>query len=115
IRYLDLARQFDFLERWETPYTPAIPLYYALDEALDMLIEEGLEQRVRRHTRHARTFYSVLDALGLRGFADKDARSNTVISVVYPEGIDDKVFRKKLIEEHDIVVGGGVGALKGKL
>ena len=51
VRYFDLARQLDFLAHGETPFTPAISLYYALDEALDMLIEEGLEKRVERHAR----------------------------------------------------------------
>jgi len=41
-------------------------------------------------------------------------RSNTIIAGLYPAGIDDKVFRKTLSEEHDLVIGAGVGNLKGK-
>ena len=115
VRYFDLARQLEFLSRGETPFTPAIPLYYALDEALSMLLEEGLQARVERHARHAATFYSVLEALGLKAFADPRVRSNTVIAGVYPEGIDDKQFRKKMDQEHDIVLSGGFGALRGKM
>jgi aspartate aminotransferase-like enzyme len=115
VRYFDLARQLDFLARGETPFTPAITLYYALDEALQMLVEEGLEKRVERHARHARTFYSVLEAMGLRGFADQKFRSNTVIAGLYPEGIDEKQFRKRMNEEHDIIIGGGFGALKSRM
>jgi aspartate aminotransferase-like enzyme len=114
VRYFDLARQLEFLAHGETPFTPAVSLYYALDEALDWLIEEGLEKRVERHALHARTFYSVIAGMDLKGVAAEGVRSNTVIAVLYPHGIDDKVFRKKLSDEHDIVVGGGVGSLKGK-
>lgn len=115
MRYFDLARQLEFLARGETPFTPAIPLYYALDEALDMLIEEGLEARVRRHARHAKTFYSAIEAMGLRAFADPQVRSNTVIAGLYPDGLDDRLFRKRMDEEHDIILGAGFGPMKSKM
>jgi aspartate aminotransferase-like enzyme len=115
VRYFDLARQLDFLARGETPFTPAITLYYALDEALQMLVEEGLENRVERHAKHARTFYSLLEAMGLKGFADQKVRSNTVIAGLYPEGIDEKQFRKRMNEEQDIIMGAGFGALKSRM
>src|SRR5208282_3627239 len=115
VRYFDLARQLDFLAHGETPFTPAIPLYWALDEALAMLVEEGLEKRVERHAKHAGTFYSVLEAMGLKGFADPKVRSNTVIAGLYPEGIDEKQFRKRMNEEHDIIIGAGFGALKSRM
>ncbi|MDA4123037.1 MAG: alanine--glyoxylate aminotransferase family protein [Thaumarchaeota archaeon] len=115
VRYFDLARQLDFLAHGETPFTPAIPLYWALDEALTMLVEEGLENRVERHAKHAKTFYSILEAMGLKGFADPKVRSNTVISGLYPEGIDEKQFRKRMNEEYDIILGAGFGALKARM
>ena len=115
VRYFDLARQLDFLARGETPFTPAITLYYALDEALQMLVEEGLEKRVERHAKHASTFYLVLEAMGLKGFADQSVRSNTVIAGLYPDGIDEKLFRKRMNEEHDIILGAGFGALKSRM
>jgi aspartate aminotransferase-like enzyme len=115
VRYFDLARQLDFLAHGETPFTPAIPLYYALDEALQMLVEEGLEKRVERHARHAGTFYSVLEAMGLKGFSDPNVRSNTVIAGLYPEGIDEKQFRKRTNEENDVIIGAGFGALKSRM
>lgn len=114
VRYFDLGRQMDFLAHGETPFTPAVSLYYALDEALSWLIEEGLDKRVERHGWHARTLYSLLGAFGLKGLADEKVRSNTIIAGLYPAGIDDKVFRKTLSEEHDLVIGAGVGNLKGK-
>ncbi|MGA2199994.1 MAG: alanine--glyoxylate aminotransferase family protein [Nitrososphaerales archaeon] len=115
VRYFDLARQLDFLARGETPFTPAVSLYFALDEALQMLIEEGLDARVLRHTRHANTFYALLEAMGLRAFADPNVRSNTVIAGLYPDGLDDKQFRRRMNEEHDIIMGAGFGALRSKM
>jgi aspartate aminotransferase-like enzyme len=115
VRYFDLARQLEFLSRGETPFTPAISLYYALNEALDMLVEEGLQERVKRHARHALTFYSAIEAMGLGAFAQPEVRSNTVIAGLYPDGLDGKQFRKRMNEEHDIIIGAGFGALKSKM
>jgi len=115
VRYFDLGRQLEFLERGETPFTPAIPLYYALEEALNMLMEETLERRVARHARCASQLYSVFEAIGLKCFADRECRSNTVIAVNYPAGIEDAQFRKRMSEDHDVVITGGFGSLKGKV
>jgi aspartate aminotransferase-like enzyme len=115
IRYFDLARQLEYLSRWETPFTPAIPLYYALDEALGMLMEEGLEKRVERHARLASKIYRAVASLGLSPFAAEGVRSNTVIATMYPPGIDDGQFRRTISEKYDVVIAGGFGKMKGKL
>jgi aspartate aminotransferase-like enzyme len=115
VRYFDLARQLDFLAHGETPFTPAIPLYYALEEALSMLMEEGLEKRVERHSKCSATLYSTVAAMGLKTFCDPSFRSNTVVAALYPDGIDDGKFRKQLTDEHDAVIAGGFAHLKGKL
>ena len=114
-RYFDLKRQLDYLARGETPFTPAIPLYYALDEALTMLREEGLENRVDRHKRLASRFYRAIAGFGLELFAREGFRSNTVIAALYPKGTDDKEFRKSMSDEQDVVIAGGFGDLKGKV
>lgn len=114
-RYFDLRRQLDYLAKGETPFTPAIPLYYALDEALTMLREERLEERVDRHTRLASRFYKALTGFGLELFAKEEFRSNTVIAALYPRGTDDKGFRRSMSDEQDVVIAGGFGNLKGKV
>jgi aspartate aminotransferase-like enzyme len=115
LRYFDLGRQIDFLAHGETPFTPAVSLYYALEEALSWLVEEGLDNRVERHARQAKSLYALLGAMGIKLLAEEKVRSNTVVAAFYPPGIDDKVFRQKLSEEQDIVIGAGVGGLKGKV
>src|SRR5215217_116256 len=70
ILYLNLKRYFKYYEdNFETPFTPALPLFYAFNEALDIVLEEGLDKRVSRHRLCAEAFYSGLSALGLPPFA----------------------------------------------
>ena len=115
VRYFDLAKHLDFLEHGYTPFTPAVSLYYALEEALAALKEETLEKRVARHTACANELYASIESMGLECFADRSCRSNTVIAVKCPRGVDDERFRDVLSEEHDVVITGGFGPLKGKI
>jgi predicted phosphoserine aminotransferase len=114
-RYLDLPKYVEYSKRGETPYTPAVPLFYALDEALKMLNEEGLANRVARHTRLSDDLYRGLAGMGLDFFAQEKFRSHTVLAVNYPNQIDDKAFRSSLDKEHGIVIAGGFGPLVGKV
>ena len=115
-QYLNLKRYFKYYEEhYETPFTPALPLYYAFREALDMVLEEGLENRIRRHKICADAFYAGLGSLGLTPFAKPDARSNMIIAVNYLQGMDDKKFRGLLSSEFKVLVAGGFGDLKGKV
>ena len=115
VRYFDLGKGLDFLEHGYTPFTPAVSLYYALDEALAALMEETLEKRVARHARCANQLYTAIESMGLECFADRSCRSNTVITVKCPNGVDDEKFREIMSEEHDVVITGGFGPLKGKI
>jgi aspartate aminotransferase-like enzyme len=115
-QYLNLKRYFKYYEEHhETPFTPALPLYYAFREALNMILEEGMDNRIRRHRICAEAFYSGLSALGLTPFAKPDARSNVIIAVNYLPGMDDKKFRGLLSNEFKVLVAGGFGDLKGKV
>jgi aspartate aminotransferase-like enzyme len=114
--YLNLKRYFKYYEEnFETPFTPALPLFYAFDEALNIIIDEGMENRIKRHKICAEAFYAGLDAMGLTAFAKPDARSNVVISVNYLPGMDDKKFRTLLSEQFKVLIAGGFGELKGKV
>jgi aspartate aminotransferase-like enzyme len=116
ILYLNLNRYFKYyLEHTETPFTPALPLYYAFDEALNLVLEEGMSKRIERHRICADAFYSSLSTLGLTPFAKDDARSNVIIALNYREGMDDKKFRTLLSEEFKVLIAGGFGNLKGKV
>ncbi|NIR87768.1 alanine--glyoxylate aminotransferase family protein, partial [Candidatus Bathyarchaeota archaeon] len=96
----------------ETPVTPAIPLFYALDEALKMIREEGLEKRFKRHSTCARAFYRAVETLKLKPFPNEEVRSNTVIAVNMPAGVENTELRKIMKEQHKISVAGGQSKLK---
>src|ERR687886_494680 len=114
--YLNLKRYFKYYEEnFETPFTPALPLFYAFNEALNIIVEEGIENRIKRHKICAEAFYAGLNAMGLTSFAKSDARSNVVISVNYLPGMDDKKFRTLLSEQFKVLIAGGFGELKGKV
>ncbi|KUO41701.1 MAG: hypothetical protein AVW06_00835 [Hadesarchaea archaeon DG-33-1] len=113
--YFDLSKMREFQKRLETPFTPALPLFFALDEALTMVQEEGMENRIERHRRCAQAFRDAMGELGLELFADERWRSNTVISVKNPLGIEDEKLRKLMRERYDVVIAGGIGKLNGKI
>lgn len=116
VQYFNLKRYFKyFYDSGETPFTPALPLFFAFREALDMVLEEGLDKRIERHTRCANAFYTGLNELGFTPFAQPEARSNVVIALNYLPGVEDKTFRKILSEHFRVLIAGGFGELKGKV
>jgi aspartate aminotransferase-like enzyme len=114
-RYFELPRYLEYGGRGETPFTPALPLYYALDEALQELLEEGFAKRVERHDRMSGMLYGGLADQGLRAVADKAVRSKTVVASYYPQGVDDSKFRKALAHDKGVVIAGGFGPFAGKV
>ena len=114
--YFNMARYFKYYdENKETPFTPAIPLLYAYREALDIMLEEGMENRIRRHRICSDALYGGLSTMGLTPFAKEEARSTVVIALNYLQGLDDKTFRGTLSEKFRVLVAGGFGELKGKV
>lgn len=114
-QYFDIPKHFKFAEHAETPATPAVPLFYALDAALNLVLEEGLEKRIKRHSACASAFYSAFESMGLKAFADAEFRSQTVVGINYPQNVDDKTFRTLLEDKFGVVVAGGFGKLKGSM
>ncbi len=114
--YLNILRYFKYYERnRETPFTPALPLFYAYNEALDIMLEEGLAKRITRHKICSNAFYESLESMNFKPFAKPEVRSNTVIAINYSDGIDDKRFRSLLANEFRVLVAGGFGELQGKV
>jgi aspartate aminotransferase-like enzyme len=110
--YLDLKKHIDSLKKNDTPYTSAVPLVLALREALVMLKEEGLDNRIKRTSRLASACRKAVKALGLELFSERDY-SDTLTAIKYPDGISDEL-RKILLEEHKVVVAGAQEPYKGK-
>ena len=113
--YFDLATAQTYLERGQTPFTPNLPLFYALDRSLDVLLDEGLEETYTRHAYFGDMTRRGVKALGLQLLPDDHCASNTVTAVRIPSSIDAKTLVNTLRLEHGVVVGGGLGELEGKI
>jgi aspartate aminotransferase-like enzyme len=114
--YFNLSRYFKYYEESKhTPFTPALPLLYAYREAMNVILEEGLDNRIRRHRVCSDALYSGLSALGLTPFAKEDSRSTVVVALNYLDGLEDKIFRNTLANKFRVLVAGGFGNLKGKV
>ena len=115
--YLDLSMIEKYWTDGERAYhhTAPISMNYALHEALCLVHEEGLEARWERHRRNSAALVAGLEALGFRLFAQQGHRLPMLNAVWIPEGVDDAGFRKALLEDYDIEIGGGLGEVAGKI
>ena len=98
-----------------TPFTPAVTLVRALDIALDLLEEEGLDQALGRHQLLARATRAGIRGMGLDLFGDPDERSTVVTAAELPPGIDGERVPKLLRDRCGITANGGQGQLKGRI
>jgi len=96
-------------------HTPPTSMIYALREALRLVQEEGLEARLRRHELNHTALVSGLDAMGIKMFVEEGNRLWSLNAACVPEGVDDARVRGKLLNDFNIEIGGGFGALKGKI
>jgi alanine-glyoxylate transaminase/serine-glyoxylate transaminase/serine-pyruvate transaminase len=113
--YLDMSmvRQYWGSERLYH-HTAPINMLYGLHEALRIVLEEGLPSRWERHALHHRALRAGLEALGVRYLADSRHQLPMLNAVAAPEGVEEGAVRKRLLEEHGIEIGGGLGEFKGK-
>jgi aspartate aminotransferase-like enzyme len=114
--YFNLIRYREYRDKQrETPFTPAINLFYALDEAIKMILEYGLEKWIERHKISSKAYYSAFSSMGLSFFAKEYCRSNTIITINMPNGISGKKLRELLLSKYGIAVASGFGELKDKI
>jgi len=98
------------------PYTPATNLLYGLREAIDMLLEEGLDQVFARHARLAEATRRAVRAWGLEILCvDPREYSNSLTAVLMPAGHDADAFRATVLERFDMSLGNGLGKVQGKV
>jgi len=112
--YLNLKSYRKSLLSNSNPYTPAVNLIFALDEALQMMREEGLDNIFFRHNKHKLAISNAVKALNLKLFADERCLSPS-ITAVKTEGIDAEEFRKTIKNNFDILLAGGQDHMKGKI
>jgi alanine-glyoxylate transaminase/serine-glyoxylate transaminase/serine-pyruvate transaminase len=95
-------------------HTAPISMIYALREALDVIMEEGLEKRFERHRVNHLALAAGLDRLEIEFVVEKKYRLPMLNAVKIPDGVGDVNVRKYLLNEYDIELGGGLGPFKGK-
>ena len=98
------------------PYTPATNLFYGLDEAINMLLEEGLDNVFARHQRHADATRLAVKAWGLEILCKNPKEySNSLTAVLVPDGYDSDALRKVILDNYNMSLGTGLNKVKGKV
>ncbi len=113
--YWDFTKAKSYLERKQTPWTPAVSVVFGLYVSLDMMLKEGLQNIVARHARVGASAREGIKSLGLPLFADEKYASNTVTSVAGSNGLDVKKMLTIMREEYNVILGGGQQKLDGKI
>jgi serine---pyruvate transaminase len=99
----------------DSPFTPAVGLVLALDVALGLIEEEGLEQVYERHRLLGRATREAAKALELSLFGPEDENANVVTAISLPEGIDGGAVPRLMRDRYGVTIAGGQGKLKGKI
>jgi len=96
-------------------HTACSNLVYTMREALRIALEEGLETRWKRHQLNGEALRAGVKALGLHILTQPGYELSVLTAISLPEGVDELAIRNGLLHEYQIEIGGGFGALKGRL
>ena len=114
--YFDWGQMLENNKNGFYPYTPAVNLLYALNEAVDMLLEEGLENVFKRHKRHADATRIAVETWGLEILAKNPIeRSDSITAIMTPEGHDSANLRKIIYDNYNMSLGTGLNKVKGRV
>jgi len=113
--YLDWERTRTAQAKLDSAFTPAVSLVVALDVALGLLLEEGLEAVFARHVRLGRACRAGIKALGLELFSPDEDRAAVVTASRMPEGLDSTALTRVLRDRHGITIAAGQGELKERI
>jgi len=111
--YFDIKLMKKFSEKHETPFTPSVNHMFAIREAINIIMEIGLDEWIRWHVERGNAVVRSLTALGLEPFVPKEHRSTTVLSFKYPN-IDPASFREGLYRL-GIAVSDAMDELRGRV
>ena len=114
--YFDLKLITDYLiESHRYHHTAPISMFYALREALALIVEEGAQKRWSRHRQAHEAFVKGIEGLGLSMLVPEGQRIWNLNTPLVPEGVNDARVRAVLLDEHGIEIAGGFGPLAGKI
>ena len=111
--YYDLRLYKKALADDDTPFTSSVSLVVALDEALKLILEQGVPQTIQQCRAMAQAARAGVEAMGLTLFAKRPANGVTAINM--PAGLDGKKLVKLLQDKYSITVAGGQGEMAGKI
>ncbi len=112
---LSLVRSYWAGARRAYHHTAPVSAMFALREAYRLVLEEGLENRFARHRRNHELLKRELEALGFEFLVQPDYRLPMLNAVKIPEGLDEAALRRRLLDEYNIEVGGGLGQFAGRI
>ena len=114
--YWDWGEMVGPNEKGYFPYTPGTNLLYGLNEAIDMLHEEGMDNVFARHARHGAAARAAVRAWGLEVLcATQGQESGVLTAVLMPEGHSADAFRASTLEHYDISLGNGLSKVADKV
>ena len=114
--YWDWSDMLSNNARGYFPYTPATNMLYGLDTAIDMLLEEGLDNVFARHQRFASATRAAVRAWGLETLCvNENEHSPVVTAVLVPEGQNADALRSVILDRFDLSLGTGLGKVAGKV
>jgi 2-aminoethylphosphonate-pyruvate transaminase len=111
--YLHLTHYVDDQGNGTVPFTPAVQVYYAFEEALDELLEEGVANRIHRYKKVSTMIREKLRALGIKPMLAPEFQSNTITCFHMPAGLSYQTLHDRL-KEQGYVIYAGQGPLEGK-
>jgi 2-aminoethylphosphonate-pyruvate transaminase len=112
--YLHLTHYIDNEGRGTIPFTPAVQVYYAFDEALNELLEEGVSNRIQRYRKMATLIRERMASLGVKALLPADRQSNTITAYHLPEGVSYQALHDRL-KQRGYVIYAGQGNLENKI
>lgn len=112
VSYWDWQAQLKMSQDGFFPYTPATNMLYALREAVDMLLEEGLENVFSRHKRHGEATRRAVRAWGLETQCQTEEYSSSLTAVRVPEGASADKVREVVLRDFNMSLGNGLARLK---
>lgn len=115
--YLDINMLTSYWEGQSRVYhhTAPINMLYALNQALFLILEEGIENVFQRHLENHKLLVAGLEGMGIRMLVEPEYRLPMLNSIHLPEGVDDAEGRRRLRQDFKIEIGAGLGPLAGKI
>ncbi len=113
--FWDWSEWKKWVAKGQTPFTPPLSVYFALDAALDLIQKEGLPNVYARHARLAEWTRTQAQALGCTLFADPRHASPAVTALRPPAGVDANALIRRMRDEDHVEVAGGQGEFSGKI